>query len=292
MIKRVYCVKGLNYNYFSVGQFCDADLEVAFRKSTCFVRDPQGNDLLTGTRGSDLYIIPLQDLSSSTPICLLEKASPTQAWLKALMDEKPELLKEFLKMIQRNLQAQNSVVKRWNRTLVEVARTMLSGLTPQQQMMSDYDDSGPAPQPQKTFVHNNTELRTHDHGNEPSSSKLDPNVSPLADTYALSLKELDFLFNTQSTANIQPTTEPITLPTNVNAEENNTYQVVDARFKPYEFINPFCTLVQEVAESSSHNVDTSNMHTFDQRHQADYRWTKKHPLEQVRGNPSKPVQTR
>ncbi|GKF24197.1 retrovirus-related pol polyprotein from transposon TNT 1-94 [Tanacetum coccineum] len=30
------------------GQFCDADLEVAFRKSTCFVRDLQGNDLLTG----------------------------------------------------------------------------------------------------------------------------------------------------------------------------------------------------------------------------------------------------
>nr|GFB28150.1 hypothetical protein [Tanacetum cinerariifolium] len=38
---------GLNHNLFSVGQFCDADLEVAFKKSTCFVRDLQGNDLLT-----------------------------------------------------------------------------------------------------------------------------------------------------------------------------------------------------------------------------------------------------
>ncbi|GJS99726.1 hypothetical protein Tco_0820896 [Tanacetum coccineum] len=47
-IKRVYYVEGLNHNLFSVGQFCDADLEVAFRKSTCFVRDLQGNDLLTG----------------------------------------------------------------------------------------------------------------------------------------------------------------------------------------------------------------------------------------------------
>ncbi|GKC92694.1 hypothetical protein Tco_1158136, partial [Tanacetum coccineum] len=46
-IKRVYYVKGLNHNLFYVGQFCDADLEVAFRKSTCFVRDLQGNDLLT-----------------------------------------------------------------------------------------------------------------------------------------------------------------------------------------------------------------------------------------------------
>ncbi|GKF28955.1 hypothetical protein Tco_0095297 [Tanacetum coccineum] len=39
MIKRVYYVECLNHNLFSVGQLCDADLEVAFRKSTCFVRD-------------------------------------------------------------------------------------------------------------------------------------------------------------------------------------------------------------------------------------------------------------
>ncbi|GJV30508.1 hypothetical protein Tco_1386956 [Tanacetum coccineum] len=47
-IKRVYYVEGLNHNLFSVGQFYDADLEVAFRKSTCYIRDLKGNDLLTG----------------------------------------------------------------------------------------------------------------------------------------------------------------------------------------------------------------------------------------------------
>ncbi|GKE38988.1 retrovirus-related pol polyprotein from transposon TNT 1-94, partial [Tanacetum coccineum] len=46
-INMVYYVEGLNHNLFSVGQFCDADLEVAFRKSTCFIRDLQGKDLLT-----------------------------------------------------------------------------------------------------------------------------------------------------------------------------------------------------------------------------------------------------
>ncbi|GKC80946.1 retrovirus-related pol polyprotein from transposon TNT 1-94 [Tanacetum coccineum] len=80
-INRVYYVKGLNHNLFSVGQFCNADLEVAFRKSTCFIRDLQGNDLLTGNRGSDLYTISLQETSSSTLICLMAKALPTQAWL-------------------------------------------------------------------------------------------------------------------------------------------------------------------------------------------------------------------
>ncbi|GJY40784.1 putative ribonuclease H-like domain-containing protein [Tanacetum coccineum] len=72
--------------------------------------------------------------------------------------------------------------------------------------------------------------------------------------------------------------------TNVDAEENNDNQA--------EFTNPFCTPVQEIAESSSRNIGTSNIHTFNQPQDSEYRWTKDHPLTQVRGNPSKPVQTR
>ncbi|GJT36298.1 putative ribonuclease H-like domain-containing protein [Tanacetum coccineum] len=547
-INRVYYVEGLNHNLFLVGQFCDADLEVAFRKSTCFVRDLQGNDLLTGNRGSDLYTISLQETTSSTPICLMAKASPTQAWLwhrrlshlnfdyinllskkdvviglpklkyvkdqlcsscemskakrssfktktvpsskgwlnllhmdlcgpmrvasingkKYILvivddysrytwtlflrskDETPEVLKDFLIMIQQNLQAlvisvrtdrgteflnktlhaffkeegiehqtstprtpeQNGVVERRNGTLVEAARTMLSasklplffwaeaiatacytqnrsiiisthekmayhiindwkpsikhlyifcytcyltrdgenldkmkekgdpcilvgystqfkgyrvynkrnrlivesihlrfdeikemsetsiandtsGLIPQRQKASDYDNSGPVPQLQ--------------------------NVSPSADTTVPSQHELDLLFgplydeffnagtssvnksssptdnskqqDTPPTPNIQSSTEPTT-PTNVNAEENNDNQAKDTQFQQNEFINPFCTPVREMAESSSRNIDNLNMHTFYQPHDSKYRWTKDQPLEQVRGNPSKPVQTR
>nr|GEU77284.1 hypothetical protein [Tanacetum cinerariifolium] len=54
---------------------------VDFRKSICFVRDLQGNDLLVSNRGSDLYIISLQESTSSTPLCLMAKATPTQACL-------------------------------------------------------------------------------------------------------------------------------------------------------------------------------------------------------------------
>nr|GFC33117.1 integrase, catalytic region, zinc finger, CCHC-type, peptidase aspartic, catalytic [Tanacetum cinerariifolium] len=81
MIKRVYYVEGLNHNLFSVGQFCDADLEVAFRKSTCFIRDLKGNDLLTGSRETDLYSITLQDTNCPNPICLMAKETSSQAWL-------------------------------------------------------------------------------------------------------------------------------------------------------------------------------------------------------------------
>nr|GFB16895.1 integrase, catalytic region, zinc finger, CCHC-type, peptidase aspartic, catalytic [Tanacetum cinerariifolium] len=80
-IKRVYYVEGLNQNLFSVGQLCDADLEVAFQKSTCYIRDLKGNDLLTGSRGTDLYSISLKDTTSSNLICLMAKATSSQAWL-------------------------------------------------------------------------------------------------------------------------------------------------------------------------------------------------------------------
>nr|GEY33873.1 putative reverse transcriptase domain-containing protein [Tanacetum cinerariifolium] len=54
-IKRVYYVEGLNHNLFSVGQFC--------------------------SRGTDLYSITHQDIISSNPICLMAKATSSQAWL-------------------------------------------------------------------------------------------------------------------------------------------------------------------------------------------------------------------
>nr|GEZ14272.1 uncharacterized mitochondrial protein AtMg00810-like [Tanacetum cinerariifolium] len=81
MIKKVYYVEGLNHNLFSVGQFCNADLEVAFRKSTCYIRDLKGNDLLTGSRGADLYSITLQDTNCPNPICVMAKATSSQTWL-------------------------------------------------------------------------------------------------------------------------------------------------------------------------------------------------------------------
>nr|GFA73409.1 integrase, catalytic region, zinc finger, CCHC-type, peptidase aspartic, catalytic [Tanacetum cinerariifolium] len=80
-IKRVYYVEGLNHNLFSVGQFCDANLEVGFQKSTCYIRDLKGNDLLKGSRRTDLYSITLQDTNSPNPICLMAKATSSQAWL-------------------------------------------------------------------------------------------------------------------------------------------------------------------------------------------------------------------
>ncbi|GJV93347.1 retrovirus-related pol polyprotein from transposon TNT 1-94 [Tanacetum coccineum] len=61
-ISRVYYVEGLGHNLFSVGQFCDSNLEVAFRQHTCFIRNLEGVDLLTGSRGNNLYTLSLGDM--------------------------------------------------------------------------------------------------------------------------------------------------------------------------------------------------------------------------------------
>nr|GEY41679.1 Gag-Pol polyprotein [Tanacetum cinerariifolium] len=76
----------------------------------------------------------------------------------------------------------------------------------------------------------------------------------------------------------------VTSTENINQAETITE---NAQVEDDEFINIFCTPVQDRGETSS-----SNMHTFYQRHPFEHRWTKDHPLEQVIGNPSQSVRTR
>nr|GEX75468.1 hypothetical protein [Tanacetum cinerariifolium] len=55
-------VEGLSHNLLSVGQFCDSDLEVAFRRNACFVRNLEGVDLLKGDHSTNLYTINLHEM--------------------------------------------------------------------------------------------------------------------------------------------------------------------------------------------------------------------------------------
>nr|GEU54068.1 integrase, catalytic region, zinc finger, CCHC-type, peptidase aspartic, catalytic [Tanacetum cinerariifolium] len=75
VISRVYYVEGLRHNLFSVRTFCDSNLEVAFRKHSCYAQDTDGVELIKGSRGSNLYTISVEYMMKSSPICLLSKAS-------------------------------------------------------------------------------------------------------------------------------------------------------------------------------------------------------------------------
>nr|GFB22292.1 retrovirus-related Pol polyprotein from transposon TNT 1-94 [Tanacetum cinerariifolium] len=70
-----------NSTFSLAGQFCDSDLEVAFRRNACFVRNLEGVDLLKGNRSTNLYTINLYEMASASLICLMARASSTKSWL-------------------------------------------------------------------------------------------------------------------------------------------------------------------------------------------------------------------
>nr|GEW63799.1 hypothetical protein [Tanacetum cinerariifolium] len=139
LITRVYFVEGLGYNLFSVGQFYDSDLEVAFRRNACFVRNLEGVDLLKGDRSTNLYTINFHEMASASPICLMAQASndlvsglpkfkyhkehlcPSCEQGKSKRASHPPLCGP-MRIASINVKR---VVERRNRTLVEAARTML-----------------------------------------------------------------------------------------------------------------------------------------------------------------------
>nr|GFC38729.1 integrase, catalytic region, zinc finger, CCHC-type, peptidase aspartic, catalytic [Tanacetum cinerariifolium] len=71
LITRVYFIEGLCHNLFSVGQFYDSDLEVAFRRDACFVRNLEVVNLLKGDRSTNLYTINLHEMDSASWLVLL-----------------------------------------------------------------------------------------------------------------------------------------------------------------------------------------------------------------------------
>ncbi|GJV92993.1 RNA-directed DNA polymerase, eukaryota [Tanacetum coccineum] len=122
-----------------------------------------------------------------------------------------------------------------------------SGLVPQRQKTSDYDNPDPAPELQNVSPSAATTV--------PLQQELDLLFGPLYDEFfndgtsrvnkSSSPTDNSIQKDTLPSTHIQPTSE-LTTPTNVHAEENNDNQA--------EFTNHFCTSVQENAESSSRNI--------------------------------------
>ncbi|GJV29215.1 retrovirus-related pol polyprotein from transposon TNT 1-94, partial [Tanacetum coccineum] len=125
IISRVYYVEGLGHNLFFVGQFCDADLEVAFQKNTCFIRNLEGVDLLSGSRDTNLYIISLDDMLKSYPIFQNVRTDNGTEFVNQTLREWYENVGITHQTSVARTPQQNGVVERRNQTLIEAARTML-----------------------------------------------------------------------------------------------------------------------------------------------------------------------
>ncbi|GJR49052.1 retrovirus-related pol polyprotein from transposon TNT 1-94 [Tanacetum coccineum] len=340
-IKRVYYVEGLNHNLFSVGQFCDADLEVAFRKSTCFVRDLQGNDLLTGNRGSDLYTISLQETTSSTPICFMAKASPTQAWLwhrrlshlnfdyitllskkdvvtglpklnllhmdlcgpmrvasingkkyilvivddysrytwtlfLLSMDETPSSLQRLstTEMNQRNLQAQVITV-RTDRDTKFLNKTLHAYF---KEEGIEHQTSTPRTPEQNRLSKDKTALV------EAARTMLSASKLPLSfglkqfESIHIKFDEIKEMMSDHNSLDLAP-------PRQETSVENVSSGLVPQGQKASDYDNSDPVPPRQNVVPTTKTTDSSQQGQ-------DYRWTRDHPLEQVRGNPTMPVQTR
>nr|GEU84703.1 integrase, catalytic region, zinc finger, CCHC-type, peptidase aspartic, catalytic [Tanacetum cinerariifolium] len=299
----------------------------------------RGNDLLTGSRGTDLYSITLQDTSSPNLIFLMTKATSSQAWLwyrhlshlnfdtinlllkNDIVIGLPKSVKFFHifgslcyivrdgenldKMKEKGdacifvgYSTQSRAFRVFNKRTKVIVETIHVNFDELPQMASDHISSDPVPQCPITSI---------EHDSLSPGPQCQENVPQAARIVTVS-NELDLLFsrmfdellnrstqvvsksstvttvdapiqcqqqhttplNTQTTP--EPTCQdPTQAPTVTSTENINQAKTIieNAQVEDDEFINIFCTSVQDRGETSSH-----------------------HPLEQVIGNPSQSVRTR
>ncbi|GJW09856.1 ribonuclease H-like domain-containing protein [Tanacetum coccineum] len=164
-------------------------------------------------------------------------------------------------------------------------------------MASDHDSSDPVPQcPTMALEHDSLSPSPQSQENVPQAAEIVTTSNELDLLFSLMFDELlngtTLVVSKYSAANaVDAPDKPPTITATENINQAET-QNESAQVEEDEFINIFTTPVQEQGETLSRHVDSSNMHTFYQRHPSKHRWTKDHPLEQVIGNPSQSVRTR
>nr|GEV20210.1 retrovirus-related Pol polyprotein from transposon TNT 1-94 [Tanacetum cinerariifolium] len=350
---------------------------------TCYIRDLRGNDLLTDSRGTDLYSITLQDITSPTLICLMAKATSSEAWL--WHRRLSHLNFDTINLLSKNdivacpkrtscsrihhqtsvarTPEQNGVVERQNRTLVEAAQTMLSAAKVPLFFCAEAIATTCFTQNRSLIIHRHEKTPYHIINNRKPSVKFfyifsslcyivrdgenldkmkekgdacifvryytqsrayrvfNKRTKVIVESIHVNFDELPHMASdhvvSQSSAVTTTDThnhhqQQHTTPLNNQATSEQTCQVPtqativastenlnqaemiaeNAQITDDEFINIFCTPVQDRGETSSRHVDSSNMHTFYQHHPSEHRWTNDHLLEQVIGNPSQSVRTR
>nr|GFA60317.1 retrotransposon protein, putative, unclassified [Tanacetum cinerariifolium] len=335
------------------GQFCDSDLEVAFRKNACFVRNLEGVHLLKGDCSTNLYTINLYEMVHASPICLMARASSTKSWLwhqclshlnfdtindlarNDLVAGLPRFKyhKEHLcpfceqgksKRASHPPKPVPNSKQRLHLLHMDLCGPMrIASINGKQYVLVIVDDYSRYTKPDISFLHvfgalcypkNDREdigklgakgdigffiglkpgLQSMTSGQ--ISSGLDLTYAPLTiTTQQPSEGELDLLFEAMyddyiggqpsaTARTVSPAQEP-----QVHVDELNSNAMIDGN----TFVNPFANSSTSAAASSSHqNVDPSNMHTFYQPYPHEFQWSKDHPLEQVIGEPSRPILTR
>nr|GEU48577.1 hypothetical protein [Tanacetum cinerariifolium] len=313
IIRKLYKqVEGLNHNPFSVSQFFDADLEVAFRKSTCYIRDLKGNDLLTGSHGiqhqTSVPRTPEQNgvverrnriLVEAARIMLSASKVPLYFWAEGIAtscftQNRPRVIPRHEKHLTTLSIAKNRLLSSF--TFLALCYIVRDGENLDKMKEKDHVSSDPVSQCMTTALeHDSLSPGPQSQENVPHaaktvtpSNKLDllfclmfdelPNGTATVRSKTSTVNAADAPDKhqqqniTQSTTttvvadipllNIQTTpvtsnqapNQALTVTTtdNINQTETNTK---NEHVEDDEFINIFCTPVQEQGDTSSRHMD-------------------------------------
>ncbi|GKB27703.1 retrovirus-related pol polyprotein from transposon TNT 1-94 [Tanacetum coccineum] len=275
LISKVYYVEGLGHNLLFVGKFCDSNLEVAFRQYTFFIRNLEGVNLLTGSRGNNLYTLSLGDMMASYPICLLSKALKTKSWLS-----------ESDVLSHMNFGANQPFSR--HGLILFMTDTMAS---------EHQSSSGPALHEMTPATISSGLYQT----STPSTCLVDlpaPEVVapihevvapvPAVSTGSPSSTNVDQDAPSPSNSQTTPETQPPVIPNDVE-EDNHDIEVAHMGNDPY-----FGIPIPEVHsdQSSSSDIIHTIVHPDHQISEHNSKWTKDHPLENIIGELDRPVSTR
>nr|GEV77000.1 hypothetical protein [Tanacetum cinerariifolium] len=289
-----------------LGQFCDSNLEVAFRRNACFVRNLEGVDLLKGLpkfKYNKEHLCPSceqgkRKRASHPPKPVLNSRQRLQLLHMDLCGpmriasingkRKPDI--SFLHVFEALCYPKNDredigklgakgdigffigysadscaykIYKRRTKKIIEIMNVSFDELSA---IAFEQRSSKPGLQSELDLLF---EVMYDDYiGGQPSAAAR----------------------------TVLPAQEPQVQQQGNQAHLQYSYvadNVLNALFDGNTFVNPFAIPSTSTAESSSlYNVDPSNMHTFYQPYPHEFQWSKDHPLEQVIGEPSRPVLTR
>ncbi|GKB87788.1 integrase, catalytic region, zinc finger, CCHC-type containing protein, partial [Tanacetum coccineum] len=281
-ISRVYYVEGLGHNLFSVRQFCDSNLEVAFLQHTCFIRNLDGVDLLTGSQGNNMYTLSLRDMMASSPICLLSKASKTKRIIKAIHVDFDELT--AMAFEHSSLEP----------ALHEMTPAIISlGLVPNPHPLTSFvppsrTDWDILFQPLFDELLNPPSSVDH-----PFPEAIAPIAKVVAPEPAVSTDSpsstiIDQDAPSPSNSQTTPETQSPAISNDIE-EENHDLDVAHMNNDPF-FSIPI--LENDSKASSSSNVIPTILHTAAPNSEHVTKWTKDYPLDNIIGKLDRPVSTR
>nr|GEY45925.1 uncharacterized mitochondrial protein AtMg00810-like [Tanacetum cinerariifolium] len=252
-------VYGNCHNLFSIGQLYDSNLEVAFRRNACFVRNLEGVNLLKKDRSTNLYTINLHEMASASPICLMARASSTKSWL----------WHQWLSHLNFD-------------TINDLARNDLVLGLPKFKYNKEYlcpsceqGKSKRASHPPKPVL--NSRQRLH---------LLHMDLCGLMRIAIINGKRYVLVI----VDDYSRYTWVHFLRSKDEAPEDVDELNPNALFDGNTFFNPFASSSTSAVESSSSHNNVKEAMTDPDPHE--FQWTKDHPLEQVIGEPSRPVLTR